>query len=140
MLSCPGTDKRFTLHISPNLLINFIRTMSEELFTLSSYEFGNRCKETFSKLWLDKDFTDVTLATDDGCKIAVHRIVLASSSSLFKRLLSNSPHSQDIVVLQGISMKRLELVLEYVYQGQCDIGQRISTLFSPLEGSLAFMT
>ena len=107
---------------------------------LGRLRFGNRCKETFSKLWLDKDFTDVTLATDDGCKIAAHRIVLASSSSLFKRLLSNSPHSQHIVVLQGISMKRLELVLEYVYQGQCDIGQRISTLFSPLEGSLAFMT
>ena len=97
--------------------------MQEELFTLSSNEFGNRCKETFSKLWRDKDFADVTLATDDGRQIAVHRIVLASSSFLFKRLLSNSPHSQHIVVLQGISMKRLELVLEYVYQGQCDVVQ-----------------
>ena len=97
--------------------------MSEELFTLSSNNHESRCKDTFSRLWTERDFADVTLATDDNFQISVHRIVLGSCSSLFKRLLSNTHNTNPIVYLQGISKKHLELLLEYIYQGRCHIQQ-----------------
>ena len=97
--------------------------MSEELFTLSSNDYESRCKDTFSRLWTERDFADVTLATDDNFQISVHTIVLGSCSSLFKRLLSNTHQTHPIVFLQGISKKHLELVLEYIYQGKCHLHQ-----------------
>ena len=97
--------------------------MSEELFTLSSNNHESRCKDTFSRLWTERDFADVTLATDDNFQISVHRIVLGSCSSLFKRLLLNTHNPNLIVFLQGISKKQLELVLEYIYQGRCHLQQ-----------------
>ena len=97
--------------------------MSEELFTLSSNDYESRCKDTFSRLWTERDFADVTLATDDNFQISVHTIVLGSCSSFFKRLLSNTHQTHPIVFLQGISKKHLELVLEYIYQGRCHLHQ-----------------
>ena len=95
----------------------------EELLTLSSNEFGKNCKETFLKWWEDKDFADVTLATSDDCQISGHKIVLSSSSQLFRSLLLKNPHSHPIVYLQGVTMKQLKSVLEYIYRGECDIQQ-----------------
>ena len=81
--------------------------MSEELFTLSSNDYESRCKDTFSRLWAERDFADVTLATDDDFQISVHRIVLGSCSSLFKRLFSNttSGHSSTKTVKEFTTAK-----------------------------------
>ena len=113
----PNTSDRSFIR----LLIILI--MSEELFTLSSNDYESRCKDTFSRLWTERDFADVTLATDDDFQISVHRIVLGSCSPLFKRLFSNTHQTHPIVFLQGISKKHLELVLEYIYQGKCHLHQ-----------------
>ena len=67
------------------------KIMSDELLTLSSNDFGKKCHEAFLGWWQNKDFADVTLATSDDCQISVHRVVLASSSQLFRSLLLKKP-------------------------------------------------
>ena len=36
----------------------------------------------------DKDFNDVTLVCEDGQQMEAHKVILASSSPLFQRLLA----------------------------------------------------
>ena len=97
--------------------------MTKELFTLSSDDFENKCREAFSGWWKDKEFADVTIATEDGDQISVHKLVLSSSSQLFKSLLSKNPHPHPLIYLTGVSMNNLQSVLEYVYSGQCNMQQ-----------------
>ena len=99
------------------------KIMSDELLTLSSNDFGKKCHEAFLGWWQNKDFADVTLATSDDCQISVHRVVLASSSQLFRSLLLKNPHPHPIVYLQGVSMKQLKPLLEYIYRGECNMQQ-----------------
>ena len=97
--------------------------MTEELFTLSSDDFESKCREAFLGWWKDKEFADVTIATEDNHQISVHKVVLASSSQLFKSLLSKNPHPHPLIYLTGVSMNDLQSVLEYIYRGQCDMQQ-----------------
>ena len=97
--------------------------MSEELFTLSSDDFESNCRDAFLGWWKDKEFADVTLATEDDHQISVHGVVLSSASQLFKSLLSKNPHPHPLIYLTGVSMNNLQSVLEYIYRDQCDVQQ-----------------
>ena len=58
-----------------------------EVLTLFWDDFDQKCPKAFKELWLDTDFSDVTLATEDSCQLTAHKVILASCSPLFKRLL-----------------------------------------------------
>ena len=40
----------------------------------------------------EKLFTDVTLVGDDGIHLKAHKVILSSSSKVFREMLINSPH------------------------------------------------
>ena len=50
-------------------------------------DFGENIKSLFKELRKDQDFTDVTLACEDGQEIETHKVVLIASSPIFCRLL-----------------------------------------------------
>ena len=58
-----------------------------EAFILSWDDFSNKCPKVFKELWVDRDLSDVTLATEDGGQLSAHKVILAACSPLFKRLL-----------------------------------------------------
>ena len=95
-------------------------------------EFESHAANTIKQLWYDKESTDVTLATMDEQQINVHRIVLSSSSSFFKLILSKNPQKNLVIYLKDIGYKELKLVLEFMYFGECkvrhaDLGTFIAT-------------
>ena len=62
--------------------------MSEKL-CLQWNDFQDNIKSTFENLREDKDFTDVTLVCEDVCQqVEAHKVILAASSPLLKKLLS----------------------------------------------------
>ena len=65
-----------TFHIQGK---NQVLVMSEKL-CLQWNDFKDNAINAFGSLRDDNDFTDVTLACEDGKQVEVHKVVLASSS------------------------------------------------------------
>ena len=65
--------------------------MSEKL-CLQWNEFQENVKSSFSRLKNDKEFTDVTLACENGEQIEAHKVILASSSPFFENILQRNKH------------------------------------------------
>ena len=55
-------------------------------------EFKDNVATSFANLRQDRDFTDVTLACDDGDLVEAHKVVLISSSPFFAKILSRNEH------------------------------------------------
>ena len=94
-----------------------------EVFTLSCDDFNRKCPKAFRELWLDQNFSRVTLATGDGSQIGAHKVILSTSSPLFKRLLQRNPNPHTIFFLMGIQLIEVEQLLSYIYLGKCDLTQ-----------------
>ena len=94
-----------------------------EVFTLSWDDFDQKCPKAFKELWLDRDLSDVTLATEDGGQLSAHKVILATCSPLFKRLLQKNPNGHPLLYLMGVQLSQLEQLLSYIYLGQCDLTQ-----------------
>ena len=95
--------------------------MKEDEISLSSGHFDKSCREILTRLWDNRDFADVTLATEDDRQISAHKIILTSCSQVFRNLLSSLDHPHPMICMMGVRSKQVELVLQYVYQGSCDL-------------------
>ena len=95
-----------------------------EEYSLVWNEFTNNTVETFKDLLQDSNFTDVTLVCEDGKQLDTHKVVLASSSSFFRKLLINNPHPKPLICLQGISFPNLETIIKFMYIGQAQLPQK----------------
>ena len=60
--------------------------MSNEKLCLKWNDFQNLAQVSFRELRTDSDFTDVTLACEDGQHIEAHKVILAVSSAFFQTL------------------------------------------------------
>ena len=66
--------------------------MSEKL-CLQWNDFKENAVDTFGSLREDKDFTDVTLACEDGKQVEAHKVILANSSPFFQNILRRNKHT-----------------------------------------------
>ena len=66
--------------------------MSEKL-CLQWNDFKDNVNTAFGSMREDSDFTDVTLASEDGQQLEVHKVILAASSPFFKSILTKNKHS-----------------------------------------------
>jgi len=72
--------------------------------------------------FLDQEhLVDVTLIAGDGKYIPAHKLVLASQSEYFLNLFSNDLKYEPYLKLDGVSLKMLRLVLEFVYFGRTKV-------------------
>ena len=88
-----------------------------EKFSIDWNDFEENTIKSVSQLRNEEEFCDVTLVSDDLKRIMAHKVVLASSSEYFKKILKTNKHSHPMLCLTGISSMDLENVLNYVYQG-----------------------
>jgi len=95
---------------------------SSEKLCLNWNDFAANIINTLYDLKEDKDFTDLTLVCADQ-QVEVHKVVLASSSKFFGRVLKNIKHSHPLIYLSGIKFKDLEAVLSFMYLGQVNLAQ-----------------
>ena len=65
--------------------------MSEKL-CLQWNGFKENINSAFGRLRCDKEFTDVTLACEDGQQMEAHKVILVSSSPFFEKILQNRKH------------------------------------------------
>ena len=86
-------------------------------------DFQENIKSSFRGLKGDTDFSDVTLACEDG-QVEAHKVILSSCSPLFERLLkSNKHHQHQLIFMRGLKASQLMALIEYIYQGEVNILQ-----------------
>ena len=95
-------------------------------------DFETHASNTFNKLWNDQDFTDVTLVTSDHEHVGGHKVILSSSSVFFKDIFLRSQQQNPLLYLKDISKIELDMILEFIYFGQCkvkheDLGRFLAT-------------
>ena len=91
-----------------------------------SYKFNldNHSKfrtKVLKNLYEDDNFTDVTLACEDGHQLKAHRAVLSTCSPFFQNILKKNQSNNMVLYLSGTNYKDLSSILKFVYLGECDV-------------------
>ena len=86
-------------------------------------DFAANLSSAFYDLKEDKDFTDLTLVCADHQQVEVHKVVMASNSHFFKKVLKNIKHNHPLVYLKGIKIADMEALLSFMYQGQVSLAE-----------------
>ena len=94
-----------------------------ENVSLKWNDFPTNLSSSFDSLRHEQEFTDITLVCEDGKALAAHRVILASGSDFFRKLLKGSSHPQPLVYLRGVETKHLTSVVHFIYQGEVNVPQ-----------------
>ena len=96
--------------------------MSEKL-CLQWNDFQENLRSAFGTLKGDKDFTDVTLACEDGHQVEAHKVILAASSPFFQKLLVRNNHPKPLIYMRGVKSEDLLATMDFLYQGEANVLQ-----------------
>ena len=96
--------------------------MSEKL-CLHWNDFHDNIKNAFGNLREEKDFKDVTLVCEDGQQVEAHRVVLASSSPFFQKLLGGNKHPHPMIYMRGMKYDDLFAIADFLYLGEANVFQ-----------------
>ena len=77
----------------------------------------------FGNLRGSNDFSDVTLACEDGQEYEVHKVILAASSPFFQRLLERNTHPHPLIFMRGLKSEDLSAILDFLYCGEANVFQ-----------------
>ena len=100
-----------------------------EKFDLKWNDFQKTISQYFKHLRDEKDFYDVTLVTDDLQQFETHKIVLSACSNFFKPILKANVHAHPLIYLSGVDSSNLQLILNYIYEGEVQLYQEQLDLF-----------
>ena len=86
-------------------------------------DFQENVITAFSDLRKDCDFTDVTLASEDGNQIEAHKVILSASSPFFQKMLKRNKHAHPLIYMRGMKSEDLLAIVDFLYYGKADIYQ-----------------
>ena len=96
--------------------------MSEK-FSLKWNDFQSNISQSFSGLQGETQLFDVTLVGHDQRRVSAHRLVLSACSDFFKNIFYSNTHSHPMLYLDGVDSSDINLMLDYMYQGEVQIQQ-----------------
>ena len=94
--------------------------MSEKL-CLQWNDFNENINSAFGKLRSVKEFTDVTIVCEDGQEMEAHKVILASSSPFFEKILQKGKHSHPLIYLKGFQSRDFASILDFLYLGEANV-------------------
>ena len=86
-------------------------------------DFQKNITSAFGELKSDKDFTDVTLVSEDGQQIEAHKLVLISSSPFFLNLFKMNKHQHPLLYMRGMKYEDLQSMMDFLYHGEANVNQ-----------------
>ena len=94
-----------------------------EKLCLQWNDFQDNIKNAFANLREDTNFSDVTLACEDGQQVEAHKVVLAASSPFFQRLFGRIKHSHPLIYMKGVKFDDILAILDFLYHGEANVTQ-----------------
>ena len=108
---------------------------SGEKFCLQWNDFRDNVSLAFRDLIDDKEFTDVTLACENGQHVEAHKVVLIASSPFFLNLLKKNKHPHPLVLMRGVHYEDLLSMVDFLYNGEANVYQEnLDTFFAIAKG------
>ena len=96
--------------------------MSEKL-CLQWNGFQENIISAFGNLREDNNFSDVTLACEDGQQVEAHKVILAASSPFFQKLLGRNKHPHPLIYMRGMKSEDLLAIVDFLYHGEANVFQ-----------------
>ena len=96
---------------------------AEEKLCLQWNDFRENVSSAFGELRQDKEFTDVTLACEDGHQMEAHKVVLVASSPFFKNVLKTNKHPHPLIYMRGVKPENLMAMVDFFYLGEASVYQ-----------------
>ena len=96
--------------------------MSDKL-CLKWNDFQDITNTAFANLRNDHDFSDVTLACEDGQQVEAHKVILAASSPFFQTLLRRNKHPHPLIYMRGVKSEDLVAIVDFLYYGEANVYQ-----------------
>ena len=83
----------------------------------------NNWSSSFGNLRKDEEFSDVTLASEDGTHIMCHKVILASSSPFFTEMLKKVKHPHPLIYMKGVKALELAAMVDFLYLGEASLNK-----------------
>jgi len=96
--------------------------MTEKL-CLKWNDFQDNTNTAFGSLRNDKDFSDITLACEDGEQVEAHKVIHAASSPFFHTLLRRNKHAHPLIYMKGVKSEDLVAIVDFLYYGEANVYQ-----------------
>ena len=96
---------------------------SPEKLCLNWKNFQQNISSAFRELRSDNDFSDVTLACEDGFQVSAHKVILASSSPFFMNILKTNKNQHPLIYMRGVKSEDLSAIVDFLYYGEAEIEQ-----------------
>jgi len=96
--------------------------MTEKL-CLKWNDFHDNTNTAFGSLRNDHDFSDITLACEDGQQVEAHKIILAASSPFFHNMLRRNKHPHPLIYMRGVTLEDLVAIVDFLYYGEANVYQ-----------------
>ena len=96
---------------------------NSEKLCLKWNDFQENVASAFGQLRSNNEFSDVTLACDDGEQVKAHKVILASSSPFFMELLTKNKHPHPLIYMRGLKSEVLLAILDFLYFGEANLWQ-----------------
>ena len=97
--------------------------MMSEMLLLQWNDFQENLKTSLVSLKGDEDFSNVTLACEDGRKFETHKVILATSSPFFHNLLRTNKHKHPLIYMRGMKSEDLCAIIDFLYCGEANVFQ-----------------
>merc|ERR1719356_994481 len=97
--------------------------MASEKFCLRWNDFEANISSAFREIRDDKEFFDVTLASEDDNQIQAHKVIIGACSPFFRNILRKNTHNHPLLYLKGVKYKELVSVLNFMYHGEVNVAQ-----------------
>ena len=110
--------------------------MSLEKLCLKWNDFQENILSGFKDLRNDKEFTDVTLASEDGQRVEAHKVVLTTTSPFFKNLLKSNRHQHPIIYMRAMKSEDLVAIIDFLYSGEANVYQENLDTFLAIAAEL----
>ena len=81
-------------------------------------EFKENAITAFGSLRDDQDFSDVTLACEDGQQVEAHKVILVASSPSFQKLLGRNKHPHPLIYMRGVKSDDLLSIVDFLYRAE----------------------
>ena len=99
-------------------------------------DFQENMSSSFARIRKDFEFSDVTLACEDGQQLAAHRAILAASSPYFQKLFRRNKHIHPLVFMRDVDFQDLVAIVDFLYSGEANILQENLDSFMALAEDL----
>ena len=107
-----------------------------EKLCLKWNDFQENLNSAFGGFRNGKEFSDVTLACEDGTQIETHKVILASSSPFFKEILKRNKHPHPLIYMRGIKAEEFVAIVDFLYFGEANVDQESLEAFLGLAEEL----